>query len=470
MKYYLILTFFLTFLGCRPEQEATEWTTTIKPLIGKNALFSTKMNSAIVVNYEIEKDINSVNLELVVYKKPSNGLLSNCTKTDLTLSCTYTPKANFTGEDLILFKAKDGDFISSETSQILISVLPYSYSDKTREITYISNTNTVCEPLGGNEPVKAKNGLIGNLRLIKEAQELSKVTSLSRRSIQSKLSNYADPLFSDSVEDLKIFMSSVDIPVRDFLDGFSSQEGSVLEYNGEKLVEFFNVNLFADIMVNTDGLADQYEFALGSDDGSKLSIKENNSSEFITYIDSNLEHSTTFLCSENGSGSPRYINLEKDKPVQIEINYFQGPRQKIALQMFWRKKTEAQTMSTSCGRSVNIENLTGEGWKVVPPEVIYLPEGYVNPCADVVKAEMIKEVRFNEKLLENDITTDLIKDIKIFIQDVGTLDLVEYTGEFEIETNQAGSEVEYTFKLSAQDELFRDVDKKIIIQYQKREF
>jgi hypothetical protein len=83
---------------------------------------------------------------------------------------------------------------------------------------------------------------------------------------------------------------------------------------------------------------------------------------------------------------------------------------------------------------------------------------------------MIKEVRFNEKLLENDITTDLIKDIKIFIQDVGTLDLVEYTGEFEIEANQAGSEVEYTFKLSAQDELFRDVDKKIIIQYQKREF
>lgn len=121
---WMVLASFM--VSCKPEQKATEYNLTVSPQAGKNAGFETQVNTPIEIYYEIEDAKNSIALELFLFKGPQYGNLTDCKKTNLTMTCIYTPGKNFTGEDIIYFQTKDGDFKSEKVAFLTILVSPCS--------------------------------------------------------------------------------------------------------------------------------------------------------------------------------------------------------------------------------------------------------------------------------------------------------------------------------------------------------
>lgn len=335
---------------------------------------------------------------------------------------------------------------------------------KTIERNYSSLRKTICEPLGSDAPSLGEtNGLKGDLRLIKELDDLP--TGSSRRSIQSNLNNYLDPTYSYGLDDTKLFLSNVDIPERSFLEGFSTQEGQVLQINDEPLFEFFNVNLESIIKIEDQSLAGEYEFAILSDDGSKLHLKPSGAEDYITYIDSSREHAPKFLCGKSQNTQSPYVSIDPNLPLNLKINYFQGPRQKIALQLFWRKKIEGRASSGLCDVSrPHANTIAQEGWVIVPAEVFMLPGGDVNPCTDREIIDRISEVHFEVNTQD---IQELVDSIKIYIQDSGSEEKVLYSGVFQVAAEEIdGKDFQLTIIPDENLPIMRDVDKKIIIEYE----
>lgn len=122
MKYITLFLLPIVILGCRPDQEATDWNITIAPQSGSDSRFETDMNTPLKIEYNIEKDEKAIAQQLVMVKPPENGNLLDCKQTDLSLSCVYHPNKDFYGSDKIMFKVKDGDFESENFSYLTINI------------------------------------------------------------------------------------------------------------------------------------------------------------------------------------------------------------------------------------------------------------------------------------------------------------------------------------------------------------
>ena len=122
-------------------------------------------------------------------------------------------------------------------------------------------------------------------------------------------------------------VANVDVPERDYEEGFPEL--------GIDVLENFAIRLRGKLKVETPG---QYNFALASDDGSKLYVNGN------LIIDNDGLHG---MRTERGS-----LTLTAGMH-DIEIQYFQGPRTEIGLQWFWQPPNGTE--------------------QIVPPEVLYPP-------------------------------------------------------------------------------------------------
>ncbi len=125
-----------------------------------------------------------------------------------------------------------------------------------------------------------------------------------------------------------ILAPNLDVPVRAFTDGFPGVPGG--------LVEWFGIRFIAKLVIETEGV---YNFAIGSDDGSKL------------YIDNKLIIDNDGLHGYREKSNS--INLSKGEH-SIRIDYFQGPKYEIALRLFWQKP--------------------GGSLVIIPPEAFNLPD------------------------------------------------------------------------------------------------
>jgi hypothetical protein len=120
----LYVIFLVTFLGCKPEQEATSFNALISVPIGEDLSLETLEDQPISISYDVSS-VDSINLEIFIQTNPSNGKLEGCTKaTDNSFQCTYTPNKDFNGVDTFKIKTKDGDLISNESSTISVRVHP----------------------------------------------------------------------------------------------------------------------------------------------------------------------------------------------------------------------------------------------------------------------------------------------------------------------------------------------------------
>jgi hypothetical protein len=116
------------------------------------------------------------------------------------------------------------------------------------------------------------------------------------------------PDFSTLTPVGSIYTKALDIPQRSFDSGFPGVTDRF---------EWFAIKYTGQFYVETEG---EYAFRLVSDDGSRLFI------DGKKIIDNDGEHSPTSV-----SGS---VYLTQGQH-QIEVDYYQGPRYYIALQLFW---------------------------------------------------------------------------------------------------------------------------------------
>ncbi|HVJ65721.1 MAG TPA: PA14 domain-containing protein [Bdellovibrionota bacterium] len=196
-----------------------------------------------------------------------------------------------------------------------------------------------------------------------------------------------------------LYLQNLDVPTRKFTEGFPTMSGGLVDdESGNPLVERFHFNMESGLTLGDMHDEGEYEFAMLSDDGVRLSIDD------VLYLNSPNHHATTLVCPKTT------VRLTRGEIKALHAEYFQGPRYHIALQLLWRKVTPETKKETLCGFVSNDEwfdysgpvpapkkkyrELQARGWSVVPASSFVLP-GYepLNPCL----SERVKEVLAEEQ-------------------------------------------------------------------------
>ena len=126
------------------------------------------------------------------------------------------------------------------------------------------------------------------------------------------------PDFSSLTPVGSIYTTVLDIPTRSFTSGFPGVTSRF---------EWFAIRYTGTFNVETQG---DYAFRLVSDDGSRLFI------DGKKIIDNDGVHPTQSVSGNVYLDSGRH---------SIEVNYFQGPREEIALQLFWTPPGGSEVIS-----------------------------------------------------------------------------------------------------------------------------
>jgi hypothetical protein len=239
----------------------------------------------------------------------------------------------------------------------------------------------VCDPMGGGGNATAKQGIKAELYYRSQGQP-----------IYRKAQDYIDHTTKASQN---VFFTEMFVPTRLFSLGFSTQTSEVLKDDqGQTLIEYFGLKMNTTIRLAPNDAEGVYEFALLSDDGSVMRIKENGN--WVEAIGNDGDHSTRFGCST------KRITMTRDTKLETEILYYQGPRTEIANTLMWRKLSDAQAagQDSACGATgqtywfdylhgstptVNFNSLFLRNWNVVSAGNFYLPEESTettqyNPC------------------------------------------------------------------------------------------
>ncbi len=241
--------------------------------------------------------------------------------------------------------------------------------------------------------------------------------------------------------DQNLFFSDIFVPTRLFNVGFTTQTSGVLKDDtGQTLIEYFGLKMKTTIRLSPNDSEGVYEFALLSDDGSLMSIKENDTWKQI--INNDGDHPTRLGCSSHR------VTMTADTKLETEILYYQGPRTHISNTLLWRKLSDAQVagQDLACGQTGNdhwfqstnnsiptahFTGLLARGWNVVSQSNFYVPQestenAQYNPCTDGM-APVISDLQITE-LVSTDIwvgwQTDLPSTGQLIITNVATGDTV----------------------------------------------
>jgi len=194
--------------------------------------------------------------------------------------------------------------------------------------------------------------------------------------------------------DTHLFMTDVGVPTRAFDLGFFDQNGGlVTNAEGTKLYEYFRLKLRGEIQLSADDPEGDYQFALLADDGATLRVDRGTGMEL--WVDNDGTHPTRF----KQSALP--LHLTHGSSVPFEIDYYQGPRYHIALELMWRRvptiESGLSAVDPAQGTQGNSRfydstvtpslpkvaymDLLYRGWKRVSGDRFLLPrELRANPC------------------------------------------------------------------------------------------
>lgn len=241
--------------------------------------------------------------------------------------------------------------------------------------------NTVCDPLSNGTSTSPEKGLMG--KLIVKGPEMSS-------QVRSVMDYYNKGLKLDT----KIYFADVNVPTRNFTQGFATQNGDVLlDAQGNKLIEHFAIEYDSILRLSENDPEGHYEISVLSDDGARLFIKEDGKWNELVNNDGN--HATRLGCAY------RTIELKKDSEVPMKLLYYQGARYHIANVLMWKhhKKEKSWKKPAShslCGMQSNhlfynpkngskqygIKVLEKTGWKTITAENFKMPPSTSNPCVE----------------------------------------------------------------------------------------
>ena len=236
----------------------------------------------------------------------------------------------------------------------------------------------ICDPLGGGAAVSNKNGLVGNLYyvpLADQSKDLETLDQVTKKAVQASGT---------------IFMSQMNVPTRSFVDGFAPVGGEPIKDDaGNKLIEYFGLRMQTELALADADEEGTYQLATISDDG-MIVYTGSDSAPTVLVGKYDKVHPTRSDC-----GAVTF-NLKKGDRLPLNLIYYQGPRERIAAVLAWRKVADASSLdekgcnvisnddffATTADQSSPWEQMASVGWKVVPSGNLWLPKTAAsNPCS-----------------------------------------------------------------------------------------
>ena len=181
------------------------------------------------------------------------------------------------------------------------------------------------------------------------------------KSARRHLTSYMDPNKTTVIKEL-FLVDQVDIAPREYDEGVLHLEHELIvdpRDNGE-LNEYYGIEYNGYINVKNISYEGEYQIGLLSDDGILLEINNQ------VIIDNQGAHSPRFNCSKNT------FNVEVGTPLKLKLNYFQGPKVRVANTLVWRKIEAGQKRDYSlCKKKLsNLDKLEDKGWEIIPQDVL----------------------------------------------------------------------------------------------------
>ena len=258
-------------------------------------------------------------------------------------------------------------------------IIPITQSEVVVKSAYNNNAyplnKLVCDPFDPDPVPTAKHGIKSSLWFRGFKQPIY-------QSVMSYINNY-------QTSGQSLFFNSVNVPTRMFYDGFPLESGDVVRDDlGTQLIEYFAMKFESQIVLGPNDSEGLYELAMLSDDGTILKIKDPEnvivdptSNGWETHINNDGDTPTRMKCSS------RLINMKKDKKVQMELLYYQGPRFHISNMLIWRKASQAgkdaycnhygnQYFFDPNNNSAPLKwlDLAARGWSVLSSDNYLIPE------------------------------------------------------------------------------------------------
>ena len=213
----------------------------------------------------------------------------------------------------------------------------------------LSSSLSICNPLdpGAVCDFTQRKGLAGNLYWLSEQNALhvdrfgggchySPTAGLCR----AKLQDYFDLGY---LVKNPVLMTQINISPRSWQAGFTSGAGEIVENdNQEKLFDFFSLKIQGFIEL-TEG---EYQFAILSDDGMRILIDDQ-----VVVVDDGI-HAPRWKC-----GAATGLSFKAGEKRKIQVEYFQGPRVEIAMQLFKRPISKSNLPCSAAGE-----------WEEIGPE------------------------------------------------------------------------------------------------------
>lgn len=238
-------------------------------------------------------------------------------------------------------------------------------------------TKTICDPFGDQPDPRSNQGLKGELWWL--------TTSDPKRH------NVGDMMKFGVKSGQSIFFSQLNVPTRLFNMGFANPTGAtVKDDDGATLIEYFALRFKSILRLAPDQKPGLYEFAILSDDGAILNLRESDG-VYRPNVVNDGDHPTRLGCGT----TPIQMTAESEHPMYLD--YYQGPRYHISMILLMREY-RAGTKDPACGLTGNstwfdynnnskpqkaYNDLLARGWKPLAKDNYALAnEVKFNPCKD----------------------------------------------------------------------------------------
>lgn len=199
---------------------------------------------------------------------------------------------------------------------------------------------TVCDPLTSPTQcdMQSSSGLKGKIYYLTPEQHNS---FFNNDLNNAKLDDYKTYGIKVPVN---LALSSVNVTPRSWDVGFAIDSNNfVVKENGEKLFEWFHIDVSGSITL-PEG---DYQFATLSDDGMRVTIDDQ------VIINDDGVHSASYKCAN------QMISFSKNQKRKIRVEYFQGPRFRISMQLLVRPSS---LQNQNCGASGQLSEIPAEAF------------------------------------------------------------------------------------------------------------
>lgn len=232
----------------------------------------------------------------------------------------------------------------------------------------------VCNPFSDGENfLSSQHGLVAKLSYI----PASKITEPGFV-YPAGLDRYVPGAPGVNTYSTDIFLNQLNVPPRLWTSGFSSSETGLLKTaSGDTLVEWFSLSMRSSLIATVPSEAGHYILATHSDDGSRVRVDQDGDGVFESLVENDGDHASRCRSAN------RTIELRTDRPLPIQVDYYQGPREAIAIMLIWKKVADPQSGLDSLCQG--FQRMTWDTydlgpWSAIPARHFLLPGDRVNSC------------------------------------------------------------------------------------------